>query len=80
MTREELDQLLELSQDIEADIRAINTALYSTEEDYDDMVLSAQMSLEKVANVFTDTVKYLDEQFLLKELEIKDQDELDQTQ
>jgi len=72
MTREEMDVLLELAQEIEAGIQDIKTSLYSTEEDYDDLILSAQMSLEKVAGNFIDMVRYLDERLLLEELETKE--------
>jgi len=77
MTREDVDKLLELVQDIDSEIQAINSGIYSSDEDYDDLILSAQMSLEKVATTFANTVKYLDEQILLRDLEIEDHDDLD---
>lgn len=69
MNRDELDTLLEFCGELEADLEAIKSAIYSTDEPYGDDVLSALMALEKVVNGFINTVKYLDEQLLLKELD-----------
>jgi hypothetical protein len=69
MNREDIDPLLAFVQEMESDLQAIKTALYSTDEDYDDTILSAQLSLEKVAENLANTVKYLDEQLQIKELD-----------
>lgn len=76
MTRDEMNRLLGLVTEMEAEIQSLKNALYLTDEEYDDTVLSGQMSLEKVVEVFANTVRYLDEQLLLRELEVKE-DELD---
>ena len=69
MTRDELDTLLEFCGELQSDLDAIKSNIYSTDEPYGDDVLAALMSLEKVADGLINTVKYLDEQLLLKEID-----------
>ena len=69
MNREELDALLEFCAELQSDVDSIRSNIYSTDEPYGDDVLAALMSLEKMANNLINTVKYLDEQLLLKEID-----------
>jgi len=69
MTREEMNQLLEFADTVEMDIAEIQSNIYATDEEYDDLVLYGLMSLEGVIRNFGDAVRFQDDQMTMEEFD-----------
>ena len=69
MDRSDLDELLQFTDEIEQDVQNIKNALYSSDDEVEDLALSSIFELEGVTTNFANAVRYLDHEVLMEEAE-----------